>query len=476
MKPTPEQQAIVDAFAKGQALVIEAGAGTGKTSTLDLLGRATGKRCLYVAYNKSIASDASKRFSANVTCSTAHSLAYRSVGHRYRPRLDGKRMPAREIARLLECQPCRVTNAENKTVVLDAVRVARLAMSGVERFCRSREEQIAPWMIRAPEGIEGDAEIAALREHVFPYTRKAWDDLVDPEGALPFAHDVYLKIWALSRPKLHCDVLFLDEAQDADPLIADVVMRQEHAQRVLVGDRCQAIYGWRGAVNAMEEFELDARLLLTQSFRFGQAIADEANKWLEILKADLRLRGFERIKSRVADLHRPDAVLCRTNAGAVTTIMHALDHGRRAALVGGGQQIRRLAEAAITLQANAGTDHPELMAFRTWDEVKEYAESDSAGSDIKVFVSLIDRHGAESVIRTVERLVPENRADLIVSTAHKAKGREWSTVRVHDDFREPPEDGDGPTREESMLAYVTVTRAKQTLDRFGLEWVDDWLP
>jgi hypothetical protein len=27
-----------------------------------------------------------------------------------------------------------------------------------------------------------------------------------------------------------------------------------------------------------------------------------------------------------------------------------------------------------------------------------------------------------------------------------------------------------------MLAYVTVTRARQVLDRGGLGWVDGWLP
>jgi superfamily I DNA/RNA helicase len=40
LTPTGEQQAAVDAFATGATVVIEAGAGTGKTSTLRLLAAA----------------------------------------------------------------------------------------------------------------------------------------------------------------------------------------------------------------------------------------------------------------------------------------------------------------------------------------------------------------------------------------------------------------------------------------------------
>ena len=38
MTPTEEQQAIIDAYRTGRNLVIEARAGTGKTTTLKMLG------------------------------------------------------------------------------------------------------------------------------------------------------------------------------------------------------------------------------------------------------------------------------------------------------------------------------------------------------------------------------------------------------------------------------------------------------
>jgi ATP-dependent exoDNAse (exonuclease V) beta subunit len=43
-KPTGEQQAIIDAYQTTANLVIEAGAGTGKTSTLRMLAACTPRR------------------------------------------------------------------------------------------------------------------------------------------------------------------------------------------------------------------------------------------------------------------------------------------------------------------------------------------------------------------------------------------------------------------------------------------------
>jgi UvrD-like helicase C-terminal domain len=270
----------------------------------------------------------------------------------------------------------------------------------------------------------------------------------------------------------------LVDRRDHNPVVAAIVERQHHAQRILVGDRCQAIYGWRGAIDAMSRFHADHRLCLSQSFRFGPAVAAEANKWLGLLDAPLRLRGYDRIASTVRPVAFPDAVLCRTNAEAVRQLLVAADAGRKAALVGGGTEIRRLAEAAISLRAGAGTDHPELFVFRTWGEVQEYVEQDADGSDLKVFVQLIDTYGPEVVIDIIDRLSPEETAEVVVSTAHKAKGREWPTVRIADDFPEPRRADSGHPaqvpRADAMLAYVAVTRARHTLDPQGLAWVDEW--
>lgn len=56
-------------------------------------------------------------------------------------------------------------------------------------------------------------------------------------------------------------------------------------------------------------------------------------------------------------------------------------------------------------------------------------------------VDLVDYHGADAVLAVVNRLVREQDAQVTVSTAHKAKGREWPQGEIADDFH-PSEDSD----------------------------------
>ncbi len=88
MKPTDEQAAAADRFQAGDHLALQAGAGTGKTTTLALLAHGTRRRGRYLAYNRAIAHGA-----ATVTCKTAHALAFAATGHRYAGRLNAPAAP-----------------------------------------------------------------------------------------------------------------------------------------------------------------------------------------------------------------------------------------------------------------------------------------------------------------------------------------------------------------------------------------------
>src|SRR5699024_2832401 len=213
---------------------------------------------------------------------------------------------------------------------------------------------------------------------------------------------------------------------------------------------------------------------LTQSWRFGPAVANEANTWLAELGMGMRLLGNPGKVSRVGPLGGgPRTVLCRTNATAMGRAMSALAEGERAAIVGGTSSMRRLAEAARDLQAGRATSHPELFAFENWSQVQAYVQDqpEEAG-ELSTFVELIDDHGAEEIITATGKLGNEKGAQTLFSTAHKAKGREWAKVEVADDFREP-KPGQKVARADAMLAYVTVTRAMERLDNAGLAWIHE---
>jgi len=475
LTPTPEQQAAIDAFASGATVVIEAGAGTGKTSTLRLLAAARpNARGLYVAYNKAIQVEAKRSFGRNVEARTAHSLAYRNFGAPMRHRLSGPRVTSRRAAAILEAPGGALAGA----VELSPSAVASMTLRTVANFCHSPDVAITAAHFARPEA-PGSTDLSGLAATAVAVAvavaRRAWTDLISPGGRLKPSHDVYVKLWQLSAPVLAYDFICFDEAQDADRAIAHVVARQD-AQLVAVGDSAQAIYAWRGATDFLERLDTATRVALTQSWRFGPAVAEEPNVWLGVLDARLRLRGAPHRDSTVGTLDAPDAILCRSNARCVGEVMAAQDDDRRVALVGGGEDMVGLAEAARRLRAGEPAGHPELVAFADWAEVQDYAEHDPGGSDLAVAVRLIDRHGPEAIIAAVRSCVPEAEAELTISTAHRAKGREWNQVLVAGDFKEPKADPvtgqPGAIRaDEVMLAYVTVTRAMTRLDNTGLAWV-----
>lgn len=471
-QPTEEQQQAIDAFSTKENMILEAGAGTGKTSTLRLIAGSTKRRGLYLAFNKSVAEEAKASFPNNVTCSTVHSLAYRAVmDNTRRFRLNMKRQTGGELARLLDIQGSFRVSAD---MVLAPQQLVRIAMNTVSLFCHSSDAEIQRHHVPFQEWSSGDwATHDRLVDVTMPVARRIWADALNPKGKLKYQHDYYVKEWALTKPRLTYDFIMVDEAQDSDPVLIDVVGRQKHAQIIAVGDRNQAIYGWRGAVDAMDAFGAKHRIFLTQSFRFGSNVAAEANKWLSALDADLRVSGLGG-PDEVGQDEEPNAVLCRTNAGAIEQVMAFISRGKSPALVGGAEGIRKFAEAVEDLQRTGKSWHPDLCVFTSWNQVQQYVKNDAGGEDLKVMVSLVDNHGTAEIIRACSGTVSESAADVIISTAHKAKGREWDRVRIHTDFPQPQE-GKDVSAAEAMLAYVAVTRAKNHLDVAGLSWIDDYL-
>jgi superfamily I DNA/RNA helicase len=57
----------------------------------------------------------------------------------------------------------------------------------------------------------------------------------------------------------------------------------------------------------------------------------------------------------------------------------------------------------------------------------------------------------------------EEKADVVISTAHKGKGREWRSVKIADDFAACQSDGTTIPEAELRLFYVAITRAKDEL-------------
>lgn len=491
--PTDEQLHIHSLFRTGNPLLVRAGAGTGKTTTLlqlaDILGE-QGRSGLYLAFNKSIATEAGRKFPRHMMSSTAHALAFRGLrGTAHAPLLDKLEMgkvPFSVTERELGILPMTARGPDGRQRVISAYQITRQVLRTVEEFCKTTDQDIGPHHVPPMIGLDSRGEHHnqhALVEHVLPLAVKAWRDVYSTSGtAVKFSHGHYLKLWAMIRPRFGPEgaALFLDEAQDTSPVLAGVLAEQTHLQQVYVGDSSQSIYRFTGARNAMREFGNVSEGRLTQSWRFGPAIADAANQLLADLGDDMRLKGNPSLLSRVTT-REPivDAVLTRTNGVALERVMAAQAAGVRVHLMGDQKYALRFCEGAENLQNGDPAGHEDLAAFTTWGQVQDHAQDSPDSADWKTLVALIDDHGVPAVKSALAHSVPEASAQLVVATAHRSKGREWDRVELASDLdealqeaTEAAEEGgaadNAALRDEQMLCYVAVTRAKTALAPGGV--------
>lgn len=471
LKATSEQIEAVVAFTRGGSLKINAYAGTGKTSTLQLLANSTSRRGQYVAFNKSIVEDAKTKFPKTVNCSTLHGMAFRATPNEYRMQKDKMtgRCNANQLAELLQLtKNWRVD--EHHT--LQPRSQGYLILETVKRFAQSADKEPLPIHVPRHGSLAAAKETTLKEVEAFALNgaKHVWSRMISTADSLPLGHDGYLKLWALSEPQIAADYILLDEAQDTNPVVLGALLKQE-AQMIYVGDRFQQIYEWRGAVNAMERIETNATTLLSKSFRFGDTIADAASRVLSIFGKEVKITGNAAIDSRICTTD-PTAILARTNASAISAVIETLDDNRRPHLVGGIEEIMELLRGVVDLKQGQPATMPEFFGFSDWKEVMEFAKS-GEGAHLLTFVNLVESRGEKQLMWALKQTVEEDTADVIVSTAHKAKGREWARVRLMDDFmrtrKAGPERNNRPTdtqedAAETRLFYVAMTRARQELE------------
>lgn len=484
-EPTEEQKNLRYTILDGEHTLIEAFAGASKTTSLIYSSEALkGEKGRYLAFNSSIAKAAATEFPKWVMCQTTHSLAFHAVGKKYVN--QGRELPGRDVRRLRSHEVATILGIKDgyqgKTARVTRNSMAYMALQTVTRFCYSADDRIGfqhfPWTIKM--NLWDEAELNEIKALVVHYAEIAWKDINKFDGKLNYQHDYYLKQFQLTYPHIDADFIMIDEGQDTNPATLDIFVNQgDHAQLIMVGDSYQQIYAWRGAVDALNQFDAPSRCFLTKSFRFGEAVAFEANKWLRLLGCEQTLVGFEKIPSVVKALTDPHAILCRTNAQVIAETLGCQEEDKKVYVQGGTKEIKEFAEAARDLMAGNQVQHPELIGFDNWDEVVDYAAADESAKDLRVFVKLVADYGVEKILSIASTTVQkEQYADVVVSTAHKAKGREWDSVRIAPDFSPPEPDSvtgeSGLNDSELKLAYVAITRAKLELDCTNLDWVNDW--
>lgn len=427
---TSEQRRIVDVEPDGGIVMVQAYAGTGKTTTLfHYAQRWTDRKILYLAYNKALADESKSRFESlpNVHVTTIHALALQHV-----PVTDVGNISLKRVNALLG------TTSVNETT--------RLVLNDFERYCSSDTMDL-------PEN-----------EHTWTLWTRMFENKV--------AHDAYLKFFQMSRPTLReYDVIMLDEVQDCTDCILDIVLRQTHATRLFVGDMYQKIYGFRHVGNPFQYIhnhstERKRFHYLSISFRFGYDLMNFTNTFL--WKKYNEPKGFSSTKSRydtkleVNEVYFPEmVVLCRYNINVLKLMFELSLQDRHVCIMGKVVDFDKEIQYAQELLwlRDGRVDRITVHKIRSFDTLQSLYDHHLSiqNTKWKNRVILLETYGDAIVDNWTQAKAFYRTHDAVfITTAHQSKGSEYDHVRLHDDFN-------GSSEDANNTLYVAMTRAKQTL-------------
>ena len=440
MNLTDEQKDIIEIsqnMRPNEILKIQACAGSGKTATLIEIARANPKaKMLYTAFNKAVTNEAKYKFPKNVEVKTWHSLAYQKI----------------------------ITNNDYKTAnKLDYFDLQiPLNLNKYEYFTLNK--QLKSFVSSKEKDFPND-----LIENLF---------LLIKDGEIPYTHDIYLKEFQMlpkeQRRLEFYDFILLDEAQDTNEVQLDIFLDND-CKKIIVGDTYQNIYGFRGTneVNALEE-NIGAKYnkRLSCSFRCKQEILDKACFFIN------KYRGKnERLISKYsANGEKTQAYITRTNAAIIDIIAKQSTEYNvneyKIKLIREPKELFKASKNILYFENNdknkISREFKRFLQFDDLDSLKEYAEDDNDIEALKG-IELVKKYGDKlfELEKIANNMYETNDFNIILTTAHTAKGLEWDRVVLHNDFYELAKLKENLMYESSSLEMLKIHNPKNTKEK---EW------
>ena len=455
MQFTRQQQDIINYIDNGgKNLLITARAGCAKTTTIEhAINKSEGKT-LYLAFNKAIVAEA-KAKGIKSDIKTLNGIGYLTTLRYFRavkPKLD----PSKTFNLL------KGRAKKNFNEIFNTVNLAKSY-----GYLPPSDYLIKPKSIISRE----------LFYQSIPYQfEHSTMDFIDKvliksfklifEGTIDF-QDQILAPALLPMPFPEYETVFVDEAQDLSLLDQRFLSKIVGNNRLIaVGDDMQAIYGFRGAdTNAMNSLKTHfnmEELKLTTTFRCAWSIVDHAKFFVPELKPFIdatqgQVTNLNEIE--LDDFLKTDAVLCRNNFPLLKVALKLLRRNKPFSITNDGflksfnSILKKMEEKDFETAIQEWSVHAKKVN-------KNREKVDEIENTLRMLAKEVKTVKAASAYL---RQIIQKKGSPLLSTVHKAKGREWDTVTILDDYlfdyTKNPQDFN--------LEYVATTRA-----RFNLFYVD----
>jgi len=299
-------------------------------------------------------------------------------------------------------------------------------------------------------------------------------------------------------------VLVIDEAQDMNmdefALINTLIEQNEEMRVIAVGDDDQNIYEFRGAsAKYLEQFMIErkaAKHELIENYRSKRNLVEFTNNFVKSIRHRLKETPISAKQSDngyiklvkyqngnlispivndilSTDLSGSTCILTKTNDEALQITGLLVKSGMQVKLIqsNDGFGLQNLLEVRFFLNEINLADDVKIISDDVWENAKrEIRKKFQQSSKLELCTNLIKqfedsnskrkyKSDLETFIKEskLEDFYNENGETIIVSTIHKAKGKEFDNVFIMLENINPSTD------EAKRLLYVAMTRAKRNL-------------
>lgn len=468
--PTPQwspyQEAIFEAMTTTRdSLIIEAVAGSGKTTTLVEAARRT-KACrgLSLAFNKRVQEELAKKLPHHFKALTLNALGHQAwcahIGMR-RPKLDKGKI-------FNICKDINIPS-DSYSHVMALVNMAR--NTGI--IPQSEGDTYELWSLLAD-----DYDLEISRELV-TYSREVLIQSItqSKDGIIDFIDQIYMPT-CFGAQFATFDIVMVDEAQDLSALQHDMLEKLLHpkSRLIAVGDTRQAIYGFRGALNNSMS-ELQSRfslreLPLTISYRCPQAVVAEARQVVSHIEShpDAPHGQVSRMKPvHLSDFPQGSAVLCRNNAPLVSLAWKFIRAEIPVTFLGRdlGKNLTSLVKTLAKSPTSLDVVESNLQKW-VKRQVAKYPRREAMIHDradtLRALFPGCD--SSRDILQKIEAIFSQSSSGRVtLASIHTSKGFEWPTVFFLNEWLIPSQYAslDWQLEQEDNLRYVAITRAQENL-------------
>ena len=474
-------------------LVVEASAGSGKSSTLikclDFIPPE--KNVLMVAFNTDIVKELKKKTKVieNVDVRTLHSLGLVMLKKNFPtktfiPEPFKYDSYIRSNIKLLTSINIYSLSGRNYFKYLDNIK--KYIDFGRFYLCQTVKDLD---FIEERYGIETIADEKDVAIKVMQWGKTELDS-VDYTDMIWMPHVLFLKPIGLLY-----DFIFIDECQDMNKAERELVLKcfKMGTRMISVGDEKQCIYSFSGSdpdsFKALKSLPNTQCLPLSISYRCPKNVVEFAQKLVPSIEYNKENTNEGIIKYDVplSEVEDGDMILCRNNAPLVQIYNEFLKLGKKAFIRGKdiGANLKTIVKSVKQDKVNADCNEDGIFVrlyddlFVTRNKIMERSAVDAKTAMtspiienkldmIKALEILAEgTNTADELIAKIDEIFPkrDKKDGIALSTIHKAKGLEANNVYIACKSLMPSKSAkkDWEVKQEHNLMYVAYTRSKNIL-------------